>query len=648
MIGRHLGHYEITGELGRGGMATVYQARQIGLDRMVALKILHPALAEDDTIIRRFEQEARIAANLYHPNILTIYDVGSADGVLFIAMRYVQGETLAQLLRRERPLDPTRGLKMVAQVAAALDFAHSRGVLHRDVKPANALVEPGDVVTLTDFGIARASEGAALTSTRMVIGTPEYMSPEQSRGDPMDHRTDLYALGVMLYEVLSGRPPFSAANTPALLYKHVHEAPPPINQIRPELPAALGDVLNKALAKEPDDRFMSGREMMAAAEVALGAGTLPPPSTTPAVTPAVTTILPSSAVPPPTRPLPSDTRRQQPPTVAGSTTVTPPPIRPLATTGQTAAQPTRGSLTSTGERPRSPLPWIIGAGVAFLLVGGGVAGWLANRGADSPAAKPTVTTAPAKPTGVLAAPSPAASPVVAVKPAAPAPPSPVAQAVPSPAVAPAPAKPAGPSPAEIVSGAQALAGRGEHPAALATLTAVKRAGNAPPTIDEAMYQAYMGAAKARLDVGDYGAATANYTEAEKIRPGDAGAREGLKQAGLGTQWALMESNWSANPEAAIEAAEKIVAVDANYRDVKQKLYALLISKADRQIGSDRQGAFRSLTRALELVPEGAEAKQRLQQFTPTPVPPPPPPQPQPQPKPQTQPTRPPPRPGQPL
>ena len=255
MIGTQLGHYKIISQLGRGGMASVFKAEQTGLSRLVAIKILQPSLAADEIIVQRFQQEARIAANLHHAHIVTIYDVGEVEGTYYIAMRYIEGENLGQLLRREGPLEPTRAMRMLEQVAAALDFAHSRSVLHRDIKPANVMVEPGDVLTLTDFGIARAGESSQLTATHMVIGTPEYMSPEQARGDVIDKRSDLYAMGVLMYEALGGRPPFSAASTPSLLYLHVHETPPPLHNLRPDLPRALSDVLVEVAGKGPARAF---------------------------------------------------------------------------------------------------------------------------------------------------------------------------------------------------------------------------------------------------------------------------------------------------------------------------------------------------------------------------------------------------------
>src|SRR4051794_19350020 len=406
VIGQQLGHYKIVGQLGRGGMASVYKAEQLGLSRLVALKILQPSLATDDVIVERFAQEARIAANLHHNHIVTIYDVGEVEGTNYIAMRYIEGENLGQLLRREGPLPPERALNVLEQVASALDFAHSRSVLHRDVKPANVMVEPGDVLTLTDFGIARAGEASHLTATRMVIGTPEYMSPEQARGDVVDKRSDLYALGVLMYETLGGRPPFTAASTPSLLYLHVHEPPPPLYQLRPDLPRALSDVVTKALAKDPSGRYLSGREMVAAARTALetpdapeAAPEGPAPSAVTSATvfdvglgrpggvpPAApdqdrsrTPVPPSRSAPrtptqAPRTPMPAPpggaTRPPPPPRGAprgdsihsGTRTLTPPPFVQDAERGGTVPP-----SPVDGERRRSPA-WLVGPAVAIVAV----------------------------------------------------------------------------------------------------------------------------------------------------------------------------------------------------------------------------------------------------------------------------------------
>ncbi len=268
MIGQQVGPYTIVAELGRGGFGTVYRALHGGLDRTVALKVLEPSLAIDDDIVRRFQREARLAAGLQHPHIVTVYDVGESDGVSYVAMRYVDGEELGRLLGREGPLDARRALHLVGQVGEALDYAHSRGVSHRDVKPSNVLVERNDVVTVTDFGMAGVAERTATTPAAIEVGNADYLSPEHARGDQVGPASDLYALGVLLYVALAGRPPFSAASTPALLYKHVHEPPPPLGAFRPDLPEGLSEVLNRALAKRPEERFASAGELLAAARAA--------------------------------------------------------------------------------------------------------------------------------------------------------------------------------------------------------------------------------------------------------------------------------------------------------------------------------------------------------------------------------------------
>ena len=206
--GRLLGRYQVVEELGRGGMGVVYRAYQPSLNRHVAIKVLPPQLSLDQQLVGRFQREARAAANLRHPNIVVIYDVGEEKGIHYIVMEYLEGRTLKQLVEEEGPLHPKRAAHIVEQVAAALDYAHQRGFVHRDVKPANIFVGPGDHVTLTDFGIAKAaSETQQLTRTGTLMGTPEYMAPEQATGGEVDHRTDLYALGVVLYQMLTGHVP---------------------------------------------------------------------------------------------------------------------------------------------------------------------------------------------------------------------------------------------------------------------------------------------------------------------------------------------------------------------------------------------------------------------------------------------------------
>jgi len=268
MSGRTLGNYRIVQLVGSGGMATVYKAYETRLRRYVALKVLAPGLAADATFVQRFLREARAAAVLAHPNIVAIYDVGETGGVYYIAMQYVQGGTLRELMTERSRLPPVRIVGIVEQVASGLDYAHRNGIIHRDVKPSNILLEEGDHVLLSDFGINRAVEGARRTEMGMVVGTPSYMSPEQAGGRATDHRHDIYGLGLVAYEMVSGRLPFEGTGGLALLYSIVHEAPAPLRGFAPDIPAAVENVIDRALAKEPAERFHSAGEMACALALA--------------------------------------------------------------------------------------------------------------------------------------------------------------------------------------------------------------------------------------------------------------------------------------------------------------------------------------------------------------------------------------------
>ena len=283
LAGRTLGSYQITEELGRGGMAVVYRAYQPSLNRYVAIKVLPPQLSFDQQFVDRFQREARAAANLRHPNIVVIHDVGHHDGTYYIVMEYLEGRTLKELVEQTGPLPPQRAARIVEQIAAALDYAHQRGFVHRDVKPANVFVGEGDRVTLTDFGIAKAaSETEHLTRTGTLMGTPEYMSPEQAEGGAVDHRTDLYALGVVLYQMLVGHVPFRGTTPHAVLHNVIYEAPLPPRQFNPDLSPALEQVVLKAIAKQPGDRYQQGSALVkdlrrALAEPGTKAVIAPPP-----------------------------------------------------------------------------------------------------------------------------------------------------------------------------------------------------------------------------------------------------------------------------------------------------------------------------------------------------------------------------------
>jgi serine/threonine protein kinase len=253
LIGKQLGSYVIQAEIGRGGMAVVYKAYQSTLERHVAIKVLPQQFAFDREFVERFLREARAAARLNHPHIVTIHDVGEADGTYYIVMEYLEGPSLADLLRQQRALPPQQAAQVVAQVASALDYAHGQGFVHRDVKPSNILLGAEGVAKLTDFGIVRAAEGTRLTQTGTLLGTPEYMSPEQAKGLGVDRRSDIYSLGVVAYEALTGRGPFSG-DTLAVLHAHVYESPD-----LSTLPRGVGAVVGKALAKEPGQRYESAK-----------------------------------------------------------------------------------------------------------------------------------------------------------------------------------------------------------------------------------------------------------------------------------------------------------------------------------------------------------------------------------------------------
>jgi SH3-like domain-containing protein len=264
LAGRTLGQYQIIEEIGRGGMAVVYKAWQPSLNRHVAIKVLPPQLTFDTTFVQRFQQEASAAARLEHPNIVTIHDVGEEAGIRYIVMQLLEGQPLNELIQREGQMGLERVAGIMAQVASALDYAHEQGFVHRDVKPSNIIVGSDGQATLTDFGIAKAAEGTKLTRTGTVMGTAEYMSPEQAKGEAVSRATDVYSLGIVVYEMLAGRVPFKADSTPAILHMQAYERPQPVRAHAPQLPRGVDGVLAKALAKNPAERFSSAGELAGA------------------------------------------------------------------------------------------------------------------------------------------------------------------------------------------------------------------------------------------------------------------------------------------------------------------------------------------------------------------------------------------------
>lgn len=363
-IGKRLGSYQVLEQIGQGGMATIFKAYQPAMDRYVAVKILPRHFTEDETFIGRFTQEARTLARLEHPHILPVYDYGEQEGITYLVMRYIEAGTLKDLIARRGPMELNEAARILGQVGRALGYAHIQEVIHRDIKPSNVLMDERGDAFLTDFGIAKLVAGTAqFTATGAIVGTPAYMSPEQGMGKPADYRSDIYALGVMLYEMVTGRVPYEAETPLAVLLKHVNAPLPLPRQIKPGLPEAVERVILKAMAKSPDDRFQTAEGMVETLQKAVaGLPTgiaLPQPAAETVVTTAPTKIV--SAPPPPE------------PTVA--------------------------------VPPRKPLPWLpIAVGVAALAVVLIAALLiLPNLGAGEVEATPIATEPPAAVSGQLPA-----------------------------------------------------------------------------------------------------------------------------------------------------------------------------------------------------------------------------------------------------
>ncbi len=351
-IGKRLGGYQIVEQIGQGGMATVYKAYQPSMDRYVAIKILPSHFTEDKSFLGRFTQEARTLARLEHPHILPVHDYGEQEGITYLVMRYVPVGTLKELIDREGPMELKEVARIVDQVGRALDCAHSQGVVHRDIKPSNVLIDQRGNTFLTDFGIAKlVAETAQFTASGAIIGTPAYMSPEQGMGKPTDYRCDIYSLGVVLYELVTGRVPFEAETPLAVLLKHVTDPLPLPRQIRPDLPEAVERVILKAMAKEPADRFQSAQEMIDALAEAVAASPteiVPPPL--PAGGGEATTLVRSPSLPPPP---PADI------TAAPAADIMPPP----------AVDTARRRLEAMAQTLRQrPWPFLIGGATLLALL----------------------------------------------------------------------------------------------------------------------------------------------------------------------------------------------------------------------------------------------------------------------------------------
>jgi DNA-binding beta-propeller fold protein YncE/predicted Ser/Thr protein kinase len=353
-IGSVLAGYRIEGLAGEGGMGRVYRATQLGLNRQVAVKVIVPELAHDADFRRRFQRESELSASIDHPNVVPVYEAGEADGRLFIAMRWVEGTDLRSVIVREGKLDPDRIVAIVEQVAAALDAAHSGGLVHRDVKPANVMLTSthgGEHVYLTDFGLTkRAESGSALTKTGAFVGTPDYMPPEQIKGERADARADVYALGCLLFHALTGRPPYDRDTEVAKMYAQLHDPPPSATGSVPGIPVGLDAVISRALSKDPGGRYPSAGDLARAARAAL-TGTV---ASQPERSLATGLAAPGAVTPPPTPAQPAAVT--PPPTAAAP----PAPPAPPAAPPPTPPVPAR----------RSPLPIVLGAVLALAAIGG--------------------------------------------------------------------------------------------------------------------------------------------------------------------------------------------------------------------------------------------------------------------------------------
>jgi serine/threonine protein kinase len=356
------GKYDVKRLLGKGGMGAVFLAQDLTLEREVAIKVLPPDYSTDPQVIKRFQQEAKTAAKLDHPNIIPIYRVESEDGLNYFVMKYISGTSLEDVLETEHPLSYDYVQRILWEAACALGHAHSRGVVHRDVKPANIMFDHDGRVMLTDFGISKALQGASgLTGTGMIIGTPHYMAPEQAKGQPVDGRADQYSLGIVGYRLLAGTLPFSGDSVHTILYKHIFEEAPRVSSLRPGIPKYLTEPIQRALSKEASQRYATMEDFATAVwpEQALTAGKATPRS-----------------------------RPQRPtgPETADEPTEVTPQAAPRTRTGPAA--PVRAARKSSSKLGL----WIaigvavVGVGGYFALRGGGSRG----GGPDSTAATPTI------------------------------------------------------------------------------------------------------------------------------------------------------------------------------------------------------------------------------------------------------------------
>ena len=431
--------YQVIKRLGAGAFGTVYKARDKILGRMVAIKTIRlEGLAASggaglEELMDRFKREAMVSAQLKHPNIVTIYDIGDSDGMSYIAMEFIDGVGLDRVIAGAGRLPVDRAAALGAQVADALDFAHRHNVVHRDIKPANIMVEAGDRVKVTDFGIAKVIDSAEhLTATGSLLGTPSYMSPEQARGSALDGRSDLFAVGAIVYEMVAGKKAFRGDSITGLIFKIITEEPPPLREQDPEIPEELVRIVARALTKDPAGRYQAGRELADDLLALARPGSSPTlrqseMATAPGYVPGPTTYIPGSS---PTLASTPTQHAAGPPTQVSPAAAT--RVSPAAATRVSAAPPIPRPAPAPGPAPGSKTGLLVGllAGGFLLLLGVGVAAFLILRPRPAPSPDPVAgppTTSPATPSTTLAA-APLPS---GVAPSAAASPAPIANAEPS-------------------------------------------------------------------------------------------------------------------------------------------------------------------------------------------------------------------------
>ena len=274
LVGKTLDHYNLLKQVGKGGMATVYLAKDTRNSREVALKVLSPSISEEKRFVRRFRREAGLVVRLKHPHIVPVLDYGETDGVVYLVMPYVKGRTLADVIRRGG-LSPEHILQWTDQVAGALDYAHRQGIIHRDIKPSNVLISDSGQAMLMDFGLAKLADRSSTLTGSMLMGTPAYISPEQGRGQELDQRSDQYAFGIMLFQILTGQLPFESDNPMATVLRHLQEPVPSLRAINPRVPQTVENIVRKSLSKQPDNRFSSVSELNSLFQAAMRGKSIP-------------------------------------------------------------------------------------------------------------------------------------------------------------------------------------------------------------------------------------------------------------------------------------------------------------------------------------------------------------------------------------